>query len=110
VFDGDKAPGALRRHRLLRGTTLKELVGEVERICQRRGLARGRLSRGELSRIERGQRWINAQQLAALAEAHGVPPGTACEWMLADRGLLDGEGSADGLGSAPRPSQRGCRS
>jgi hypothetical protein len=39
--------------------------------------------------VERGQRWVSAEQLVALAEAHGVAPGLICEWLLADRGLFE---------------------
>lgn len=83
-----RPPGRLRSQRLLLGMTLQHVVSEVERVRRARVLRGGRLSRGEVSRIERAQRWLTAEQLVTLAEAYEVPPGLLCEWLLEDRALI----------------------
>ena len=73
---------------MLRGVTLQELDEEMQRIGEARELAGACLGRGELSRLERGQRWVNPQQLVALAAAHQVRAGRVAEWILEALGLL----------------------
>ena len=88
-------PTRLRRARLLRGATLQSMVDEIRRICDTNGTPRGVMGRGELSKIERAQRWVSPWQLVTLARYHQVSPGELCEWLLADRLLWQGSAEAD---------------
>jgi transcriptional regulator with XRE-family HTH domain len=91
-----QAPGQLRRARLIRGVHLHQLAEALADICARHGLDGGALSSGELSKIERGLRWVKPHQVIALAHFFRKSPGLICEWLLADKGLVRFKAGSDG--------------
>ena len=84
----ENPPGKLRRARLERGVTLDDLTIALQSICTERGWGNGTLNRGEISKVERGLRWVKPEQVLALAVFFRVQPGRICEWVLADHGYL----------------------
>ncbi len=89
---GRKIPGRVRLARIRMGASLEAAVSTLDTICHEQGILDGiGLSRGELSKVERAQRWIKAEQLAAMAIYFGISPGELCEWLLQDRGLVESD-------------------
>lgn len=74
------------------GASLETAVEALDSICHETGLLDGiGMNRGELSRLERGQRWLKPEQLSVMARYFNVSPGKLCEWLLRDRGLLEAD-------------------